>query len=213
MLDVLSLVLSPSGWGIFYPHQRVYWQFAGLSVAALVAITVLRLAIVARKSPEERPRALGLIAIVLSLLCVVGAVGLARSGFGPGTGLANRYFTISVPLLGVVYVAWLLYGPPPARRAIQLGLLTVVCAAMPYQIQFARTIGGLHRDMMVKVEQDLRAGVTKSRLLDTSGPYLFSDRDWTSRFLTMLKSARVGEFGNLVDDRVAIKDVTQTRLK
>jgi hypothetical protein len=213
MLDVLSLVLTPSAWGQWYPHQRVYWEFAGLLVAVLIAVTLVRLAVVARKSTEERPRAIGLIAILLSLLCVVAAVGVARSGFGPGTGLANRYFTISVPFLGVIYVAWLLYGPPSARRAIQLGLLTVVCAGMPYQIQFGRTIGGIHRDRMVKIEQDLRGGVTKSRLLDKYGPYLFTDRDFTSRFLTMLKSARIGEFGNLVDDRVAIKDVTQTRLR
>jgi hypothetical protein len=66
---------------------------------------------------------------------------------------------------------------------------------------------------MAQVEEDLRGGVTESRLLDTSGPYLFTDRESTSRYLRMLKSARIGEFGNLVDDRVAIKNVGQTRLK
>jgi hypothetical protein len=213
MLDVLSQVLSPSEWSLWHPHHRVYWELAGLCVAVLVGITALRLACVARESRDERPRALGLIAVLLSLLCVVAAIGLTRSGYGPGTGFAGRYFTISVPLLGVVYATWLLYGPPSARRAIQVGLLTVVCAGLPFQIHFARTIGEGHRFMMAKVEQDLRDGVTTSRLLDSSGPYLFPDRDFMSRSLTMLRSARIGEFGNLVDDRVAIKDVTPTRLR
>ena len=213
MLDVLSLVLSPSEWGVLYPQQRGYWQWAGLSVAILIGITLLRLAIVARDTPEERPRALGLIAVFLSLLCVVAAVGVARSGYGPGTGLADRYFTLSVPLLGLVYVAWLLYGPAPIRRGIQIGLLTIVCAGMPFHIQYARTRGNLHREILSKIEQDLRGGVTSSRLLAESGSYLFPDREWVSRSLTMLKSARIGEFRNLVDDRVAVREGSRTRIK
>ena len=85
----------------------------GVVVALLAAITLLRLAIVARHSPAERPRAFGLIAVLLSQLGVAAAVGVSRSGFGPGAAVSSRYISISAPLLSVFYFAWLLYGPNP----------------------------------------------------------------------------------------------------
>ena len=109
----------------------------GVVVALLAAVTLIRLAIVARRSPAERPRAFGLIAVLLSLLGVAAAVGVSRSGLGPGFGLSSRYISISAPLLSVFYIAWLLYGPNPARRAIHIGLLALVCAGIPANTRYA----------------------------------------------------------------------------
>ena len=75
-LEFLSLALCP--------NVPEYGRPAGLLVGLLVAATMLRLAVIAVRQPEERLRASGLIAILVSMLSLAAAVGLSRSGFGPG---------------------------------------------------------------------------------------------------------------------------------
>jgi hypothetical protein len=196
-LEFLSLVIVPSGWGS--------WQPAGWAFLLLSAVTILRLAIVAQRSPAERPRALGLIAVMVAMLGVAASVGLSRSGLGPGVGLSSRYITISAPALSVVYVAWLIYGPASARRAIHIGLLALVCAGIPAQIQLAHALGGGRRSQYVNIERGLRGGMPTSRLLDRACPALFPDRAVIYGAFKMLKAARVGNFRYLVDDGLAAK--------
>jgi hypothetical protein len=170
----------------------------------LAAITLLRLLVVARRSPEERPRALCLAAVFLSLLGVAAAVGVSRSGFGPGSGLASRYLTISAPLLSVFYIAWLLYGPNPARRAIHIGLLALVCATIPFNVLFALRIGEERRDYYVEIEHSLRAGVPASLLMKQLTPRLHPHPGYAYTRLRMLKAARIGMFRDFVDDKPSI---------
>ena len=78
------------------------WWLVGVTVVLLVAATLLRLAVVGLRTPGERPRAFGLIAVILSMLGVAVAVGLSRSGLDSRAGLASRYVTIATPLLGAL---------------------------------------------------------------------------------------------------------------
>jgi len=177
----------------------------GMVVALLAAITLIRLVIVARRSPAERPRASGLIAVLLSLLGVAAAVGVSRSGFGLGAAVSSRYISISAPLLSVFYIAWLLYGSTPARRAIHIGLLTLVCAGIPFNAQSARRMGKERRDLYVQVERNLRAGLPASLLIEQVTPGLNPDPGETYQCFKMLKTARVGMFQYFVDDKGGTK--------
>jgi hypothetical protein len=208
MLQVLSLAISPIHWGWARPNlgfQWSYWRLGGLAVVLLSAFTVIRLAIAARRSAEERPRALGLIAMMTSLLGVAASVGLARSGLGPDAGLSSRYVTISMPLIGVVYFAWLLYGSTRARRAIHIGLLTLVCMGIPVQERYARAVGQGRRARYVQIECRLKSGVPTSRLLDLACRTLSPNRAELYECLKMLTAAQVGVFRYLVDDGLAVK--------
>ena len=204
-LEFLSLVISPSGWG--------YWRPAGLAVFLLTAATVVHLVVVARRAPVERPRALGLIAVLSSMICVAAAVGLSRSGLGPGTGLNSRYVTISAPLLGVLYVTWLIYGTARAQRAVHTGLLALVCAGIPAQARFARAAGEGRRAFYVKLERGLKRGVPTSRLVDLACPALFPHRPEIDRAFKVLKTAGVGKFRCMVDDGLAARQETRTRIR
>ncbi len=192
-LDFLSLVIRPveGGWGRLF----------GVVVALLAAITLIRLAIVARRSPAERPRAFGLIAVLLSLLGVAVAVGVSRSGFGPGAAVSSRYISISAPLLSLFYFAWLLYGSNPARRAIHIGLLTLVCAGIPANARSALRMGEDRRDLYIHVERSLRAGLPASLLMEQVTPGLYPNPGYAYERFKMLKAARVGMFRYFVDDK------------
>ncbi len=198
LLGVAAAVgVSRSGYGSGFGLKTP----PGVVVALLAAITLIRLAIVARRSPAERPRAFGLIAVLLSLLGVAATVGVSRSGYGSGFGLSSRYISISAPLLSVFYIAWLLYGPNPARRAIHIGLLALVCAGIPFNALFALRMGEDRRDFYIQVERSLRAGLPASLLMEQVIPGLNLDPGYTYKCFKMLKAARVGMFRYFVDDK------------
>jgi hypothetical protein len=176
----------------------------GVVVALLAAITLIHLAIVALHSPVARPRVFGLIAVLLSLLGVAAAVGVSRSGLGPGAGLGSRYICISAPLLSVFYIAWLLYGSNPARRAIHIGLLTLVCAGIPANARYALRMGEIRRDSYIQVERSLRDGVPASLLMEQVTPDLYPDLGYAYERCKMLKAAQVGMFRYFVDDKFGL---------
>ena len=130
-------------------------------------------------------------------------MGVSRSGFGPGAGLSSRYISISAPLLSVFYIAWLLYGPDPARRAIHVGLLALVCAGIPANTRYALYMGEYRRDLYIQVERSLRAGLPASLLMEQVIPGLNLDPGQTYECFKMLKVARVGMFRYFVDDKLS----------
>jgi hypothetical protein len=204
-LQVFSLVVSPIDWD--------YWRAAGTGVVLLLAVTVIQLLAVAWRLPEQRPRALGLIALLVSISTVAVSIGISRSGFGPAAGLCSRYITISVPLLGAVYIAWMLYGHTLARRAIHISLLVLVCASIPTHSRFARTMGGGRRELYVSIERGLKRGMSHARLLDLSYPSLFVNRAWISLSFHRLKEAKVGNFRYMLEDGITIKADNQTDIR
>jgi hypothetical protein len=204
-MQVFSLVLSPIDWG--------YWQVAGMGVVLLSAVTVVLLLSVARRSPEQRPRALGLIAVLSSICGVAVSVGFSRSGTSPNAGLCSRYITISVPLMGAVYIAWLLYGTTRVRRVIHISLLALTCAAIPAQYRFAHTMGEGRRHLYVRIERGLKRGMPPSHLLSLTYPALYIDRAATSKSFQMLKEAQVGNFRYMGDDGLAIKVDSETLIR
>jgi hypothetical protein len=194
-LEYLSLVVCP--------NVPSYWRPAGLTVVLLVAATLVRLAVVVLRQPEERPRASALIALILSMLGAAAAVGVSRSFFGAGGGLASRYVTMAAPLLCALYVAWLAYGPIPARRAVHIVLLALVCLALPANIKFGLRLGEDRRSVYRSVEHSLKARAHASVLMRKVCPALFPDPEIAHQCFKMLKDARVGNFKYFVDDRVA----------
>jgi hypothetical protein len=195
MLEYLSLAICP--------NVPDYWRPAGLLLAGLVAATLLLLAVVSLRTPGERPRALGLMAIILAMLDMAAAIGLSRSGLGPGTGLSSRYITLAVPMLGALYIAWLAYGPALTQRGIHVGLLVVVCMVMPANTAFGLRYGRDIRAHMQSVERGLTAGMSASQLMSRACPALFSSPKIVYESFQMLRAARIGRFAYFVDDRVA----------
>jgi hypothetical protein len=205
MLEFLSLAICP--------NAGEYWRAAGLLISLLVAVTLLRLAVIAVREPDDRLRASGLMAILLSMLSVAAAVGLSRSGLGPNAGLGARYVTLTAPLLGVLYMAWLAYGPVPARRGIHVVLLALVCLTVPSSTALGLRYGRDARVSERRVERCVRDGAPASEVLKRACPALFPDPALAHEFFKMLKAARIGAFGSFNEDRMAGVPILPTTVR
>jgi hypothetical protein len=188
----------------FTPRVGEYWWPESLFLVAVVAATVLLLAVVACRMPSERPRALGLMAVVLSILNLAVVLGLARGRLAPIIPLMSRYVTLAFPLLVAVYIAWLAYGPPRLRVAIHTSLLALIVLTSPHNRRYATNYGRTVRHAETGVEQALRDHKPVAVVMSYAFPTLFPDRGYLLDSLRIMKGARMGLFADLEDDRVAL---------
>jgi hypothetical protein len=203
MISVASSTLKFLSLAVF-PQVSTYTWPAGLIAALVMTSTLLLLAIAGVRSPAERPRALGLLAIMLSMSCVAAAVAVSRTAMGPDRILSSRYITLAKPLLCVVYTAWLVYGRARARLAVHLALVLLICLAIPNGRRFSQGYGTFVRDVERRVERRLRDHAPTSAVLKLVHPDFQSDRQLIRSAFLMLKAARVGAFAEFEDDRVAV---------
>jgi hypothetical protein len=188
-----------------YPGMRGYAWPAGVFVAVLLAATLALLGIASFRSPGERPRALGLVALILSMLGVGASVGFSRAGLGPDAGLASRYISLAMPLFCTLYVAWLAYGNTAARAGVPLVLLALIILALPGGYRYGVWYGSYVHRCVRRVESSLRDHVPTPILLDRTCPAIFPDREIAHGYFKILKAARMGAFTELRDDRAATR--------
>jgi hypothetical protein len=184
-LEVLSVSLGPFG--------AATWPWSGAGVALLVAATVALLLAAQRAHPGERMRVLGLLAAMAAVLGMVGAMGIGRAGFGPGSGLEARYALPVAPLLVAVYLAWLLYGGRAAPLP-QVALFAVGCAALSVNVQDALVYGRGRRAQADRLLDDVRAGVPPRALANRHWRRFYPFPAIMARRLRMLEDAGQGPY-------------------
>jgi hypothetical protein len=187
----------------FLPYFGPYWWPAGLLLLVVLIPTLILLAVVAIRRPDERPRSLGLLAVILSMLGVAAALGVSRGGLGSNGTLLSRYVTLAVPLLGALYIAWLAYGRATARAGVHVALLALVASTLPGNDRFSRAYGQPIRDAARRVQLGLKDHAPAARILKAAYPTLHPDRAYARNRFEMLKAARFGAFAQFEDDRVA----------
>lgn len=192
MLMYLSLAICP--------HLSSYWWPVSLMVSVILMATFALLSTVAIRKPEERPRALGLMAIIASMLAVAAAVGIGRSGFGPSAILVSRYITLAAPLLCALYVAWLVYGGPRSRAGILSLLLVMAGVALPDCYRYGKSYGWNARISQQRVERSLTDRVPQTPMKDEAILLIFPDAALARGYFRMLKQARLGAFVHYDDD-------------
>jgi hypothetical protein len=188
-LQYLSLVV--------FPNVSRYWRLAAWVVVSLVTATLVQLTIIARRQPAERLRALGLIAIILSMLITAAAVGWSRAFLGEGMGLVSRYVTISAPLLCVIYCAWLIYGRGSGRRIVHLTLFLMVSISVPANFAYSQRKGAKRLRVYEKLAHQIASRAPLSELMTSVCPSMYPHPEFASRCLGMLRDARIGCFKDL----------------
>ncbi len=189
-----------------YPSMSGYRWPAGAIIAILVLATLGLLAVSAVRSPGERPCALGIVAVILSIVGVAAAVGLSRAGLSPPARLASRYVTLALPLLCALYVAWVIYGKGRARFAVHVVLLALMCTALPKAHRYSKWYGSTVCVAEQRVEQGLKDHLPTPQLMKLAYPAICSDAENARASFRLLKGARVGAFVNFDDERVAAND-------
>jgi hypothetical protein len=185
-----------------HPRVHEFWWPTGLLVLGVVTATVLLLAVAAYRTPRERPRALGLMAIVLSMLNLAVVIGFSRGGLGPIVPLMGRYVTLAFPLLAAIYIAWVEYGPPRVRVAIHTVLLALLVLTLPHNYRYATEYGRRVLIAEKRVERALKEHKPTAVLLKHAFPTLFPDRQYLHDSFRIMRAARMGLFADLEDDRV-----------
>jgi hypothetical protein len=171
-------------------------------VLAIVAATVLLLAVVAYRTPGERPRALGFLAIVLAMLHLAVIVGLSRGEVSLRLIVMSRYVALAFPLLAAVYLSWLAYGPPRVRVAIHTALLALIVLTLPHNIRYAADYGRRVLIAEIRVARAVRNHKPDEILLKHGFPTLFPERQFLLEHFRIMRAARMGPFAGLSDDRV-----------
>ncbi|QEH36653.1 hypothetical protein OJF2_52380 [Aquisphaera giovannonii] len=195
-LQFLSLGLWPGG--------TRSWAAPGVIAVALASVALARLAHVAATRPSERPRALGLAAILLSTACVTATIGVSRSGLTPSSGLAGRYVCMATPLVVLVYLTGLTYAPANTQRRLSVCLMLILALAIPGSTARAKAQGRDRYACAMRVERALRAGQPESRVIDLIASGLWQDRGGVTHMVAMLRSANFAGFGRMGTGDAAI---------
>lgn len=188
----LSLV-----WG---PSSVPLAPWAGLTVVALLALTVARLVRTGLALPEERPRAVGLLAFLGGLGSLALGLGWGRAGAGPLAGFEPRYVTLAAPLGCALYLAWDLYGGATSRRLVPLALFAAMLVLLWPNTQDGLEAG---RDLAAqagRLEQDVRAGLPTYLVIKHATPFLHPSEDELTDLLPRLRAAGIGLFRSLRPD-------------
>ncbi|HVK17853.1 MAG TPA: hypothetical protein VM533_12960 [Fimbriiglobus sp.] len=133
------------------------WPVIGWGVLAAEVATALVLLAVATRRPEERPVALGWLAVLLSVWLVALAIGHGRP-----SGFASRYACISCLGLCVTLLAAARYVRLPAWVGIPMSLALLLLLAIPMcrgDWQIAKQHAGAYRVRYNAMVADIRAGV------------------------------------------------------
>lgn len=184
----------------FGPAAASLWPYIAWVVPGLLAVAAAFLVGAWARRPEERPRALGLLAFLAGSATLALGLGWGRSGMGGLAGFQDRYSALPVPMLCGVYFAVELYAGPAARRALQMGMLLAATAmlwgntlpALGHGREVAARAASLHRD--------LRAGLPTYMIIGRHTPFLHPSQDAVARPLAMLRKAGVAPFRSLKED-------------
>jgi hypothetical protein len=170
------------------------WLWACPTIVAILATDAVILGIAWRRSPGERTRVLGFAAALVALCLVALEVGVGRSGFGPGAGLAGRYATLAAPALVHAYLVWELYGPRAQLAAGRAALVALLVLLVPANVLTAVGHGEGRRAQADPFERDLRAGMPADLLGQLYASTIFPDPVLMAARIEGLKRAGVPGF-------------------
>lgn len=174
----------------FGSGAEAVWKLTAAAATAALLASVVLLLLTGGRQPEERPRALGLLAFLAALVAVAGAVGWGRaSQHALIAGLASRYTTLAVPGVCCVYFIWELYGGRRLRTLVQLALFSLTCSLVALNVQDAQAYGRARRDNLRAFEHDLRSGVPAFVLAERHAATVFRHPEALARGLVQLQQA------------------------
>lgn len=190
IVEVAGQVLAM---GLGVGVSGVWWAVAIAELA--LGIATIALLIRQMRDPGERPSVAGLIAIAAGLGGIAIAIGISRSD-----GLWSRYGSLSWPLLGAAYLAWVKAGRGAEARGLRkwipVGLCLASALAFPPNMGTGMLIGASTVGRYTAMDTDLRAGIPDAELIRKYFPNSRDEgqEDRARWAIPMLREARIGLF-------------------
>ena len=142
---------------------------------------------------EERPAALGLVAVVAGVAGVALAIGVGRGGFDTDRpmGLWSRYAFLTWPLVGLAYLVWVKRG----SRNVPMALCLVAALAFTGNMLTGIQVGMQVRETLEDIERDSARGTPPEEIvLRFKGTTQAGQEERAVRAIPMLRAARIGRF-------------------
>lgn len=157
------------GLGSWFPDANLHVAGPAVGAAFLAAAGLLA---AAAGRDDNRPRAVGLLAVLGGHLAVAVGIAAVRGG-----AAVDRYVTISAVGVLAAYLAAVAYGPAlPRRLGVVLGLAAAT-AVVAANFGPGQRFGLIHRMYYRGFEADLKAGMPVDFLADKyRAPFLVDER-------------------------------------
>jgi hypothetical protein len=179
---------------------KSYAALCGFGIFVLGVFTVAILLRIWLKRPNERPRALALVMILAATLALVLVIGRKRAGMGLDYIYQGHYLAHVVPALCCIYFAWEMHGGV-SGRCVQLGMLAVLAASLPLNLQQAIHAGQYLQQKTWAFEHDVKSGIPAFILAER---HFASDAvpraEELDRILRNHKANGIGIFREIRDD-------------
>jgi hypothetical protein len=205
-----SVQLLSMSWGNVNDH----WKAAGLGLVALVVFTLFVLLLEWFARPAERGRTFGLWLFLASALVLLFGMGRARGVFPEPRGLQNHYVPHVVAIPIAIYLTFCKLGATGVRHVVQLGLMVVMLAMLPRNIQQGLQMGDRIQAGSAAFERDILAGKPPAVLAERHARFFFdleagAYREWEENLanhIRGLQQAKIGIFREVKDP--AFRSVT-----
>ncbi|WP_169976756.1 hypothetical protein [Tautonia rosea] len=178
----------------FGPTAGASWRIGGVVVLVLSGATTLLLVLTAWRNPEERSRALGMLAVLAGFGILAASLAWGRSGTNDRGGLEPRYVTLAAQIPCLVGLAWARFGPRVLRRLVLMLLFTGSLVLLWPNTKIGLDEGRQRRLGSKAVVADLRAGLPPFAIAARHTGFLHSSHDDLGMGLPLLVEANRGVF-------------------
>lgn len=166
-LQVLSMSFGQAATGL--------WPVSALIVGVVLFECLRYLAQALFRQPDDRPRTLGLLLFLGSIVFMALGVGWGRCGFTdngkPGTmGLVSRYSWIAWPALGAIYFQWMIYGSERLARFGPIVLFGISLLMLPFNVASGFIQGQSDLAYQQAWEKSVRSGMSDQELIQEYFP-------------------------------------------
>jgi hypothetical protein len=189
----------------FGPAASAFWPLAGLVAAGLALATLGVLGAAAcRRGAPGRLRTLGLLSLGAGSVTLTLVVGWRRT-----EAAFDTYYAISaVPAWFWIHFVWMLHGPPPLGRRVQVALCGILGLMFSLNTLEGLYYGPCRSGPMQAFERDLKSGTPTPLLIKRHGPvlcpsvncYYHAYHNLRTESFPALRRAGVGPFRRLRDD-------------
>ena len=181
----------------FGAAARDLFPFSIWAVPCLLAISGAVLLVAWARRPEERLRALGLLAFLAATVSLALGIGWGRSGMGALAGFQERYSSMPILTLCGVYMACEIFAGPAARRLVPMLLLLSATGILWSNTRLGIKHGQETAAKSAAFRRDIRAGVPAYVLASRYTPFLHPSQDDLLKSMMMLHKAGIRPYRDL----------------